>query len=219
MKNLYIYNIKYFNFIFYFNFIKYFNFIFYFFKKNIVFNKINSKLILLNIDLKKNYFKKNYILGYFNLLFFKTTQSIKMNVQILNYNNYKNLINILYNFNIQRFNYLVFDKNSYLHNLYINIFSLKNLLIFKKYFYVDPKYFTHKNFIYFYNQFLIDNNIYLIIIFNIKNILNFSNILENFNIVWFIFNDKFVFFKNSYNLFVEINFFSYYLYILLFNQI
>jgi len=116
-------------------------------------------------------------------------------------------------------NYLIFDNNKYLHNLYINMFSFKKLLIYKNYFYINPKYFTHKNFIYFYNQFLIDNNIYMLIIFNLKTILNFSHILENFNVVLYYFNDNFNFFENNYNLYIKNNHFNNYMLILLFNQI
>ena len=137
-----------------------------------------------------------------------------------NFVNYKNLINIIYNFNLKNLNYLIFDNNNkYLHNLYTNMYSFKKLLIYKNYFYLNPNYFTHKNFIYFYNQFLIDNNIYMVIIFDLKTILNFSHILENFNIILFTFNNKFNFFENNYNLFINKNFYQNYLCLLMFNQI
>ena len=126
----------------------------------------------------------------------------------------------LYNFNLKKLNYLVFDNNNkYLHNLYLNMYSFKKLLIYKNYFYLNLKYFTHKNFIYFYNQFLIDNNIYMIVIFNLKNILNFSHILENFNIVLFTFNSEFNMFEKNYNLVIANTFYTKYLYLLVFNQI
>ena len=99
------------------------------------------------------------------------------------------------------------------------MYSLKKLLIYNNYFYINPKYFTHKNFIYFYNQFLINNNIFMIIIFDIKNILNFSHILESFNIILFTFNKNFDFLPSNYNLITNNTFYSTYLYILLFNQI
>jgi hypothetical protein len=219
INNIYFYNFKYFNFIFYFNILKYFNFIFYF---NIL--KFNNYKIQLKLADKSNknvykFFKKNYLLNYFNLFFLNSIN--KNNVRFFKTNtiNYKNLINIIYNFNIKKLNYLIFDNNKYLHNLYVNMYSLKKLLIYKNYFYINPKYFTHKNFIYFYNQFLIDNNINMIIIFDLKNILNFSHILENSDIILFTFNDKFNFYENNYNLLIKNSFYNMYLYILLFNQI
>jgi hypothetical protein len=165
-----------------------------------------------------NFKKTNYIFNYFNLIILK---SINHNFKFFknNYINFKNLINIIYNFNLNKLNYLIFDNNKYLHNLYVNMFSLKKLLIYKNYFFINPKYFTHKNFIYFYNQFLIDNNIYMLIIFDLKNILNFSHILDHFNLVLFTFNKKFTFFENNYNLFFEKNFLNIYLFILVFNQV
>jgi hypothetical protein len=219
MNNIYFYNFKYFNFIFYFNILKYFNFIFYF---NILkFNNYKLQLKLTNNSFNniKIIFKKNYILNYFNLFFLNNINKNNLNFFKNNFVNYKNLINIVYNFNIKKLNYLIFDDNKYLHNLYINMYSLKKLLIYKNYFYINSKYFTHKNFIYFYNQFLIDNNIFMIIIFDLKNILNFSHILENSDIILFTFNNKFNFFSNNYNLLIKNSFYEVYLYILLFNQI
>jgi hypothetical protein len=218
INNIYFYNFKHFNFIFYFNILKYFNFIFYF---NILkFNnyKIQLKLISNSSSfLKIN--KKNYIFNYFNLFFLSNFNKNNFKFFKNNYINYKNLVNIIYNFNIKKLNYLIFDNNKYLHNLYVNMFSLKKLLIYKNYFYINPKYFTHKNFIYFYNQFLIDNKIYMLIIFDLKSILNFSHILEHSNIILFTFNNKFNFLENNYNLLLNINNFNTYMYILLFNQV
>lgn len=221
MKNIYFYNFKYFNFVFYFNLIKYFNLVFYFnlFSSNVL--KFNLVLMNINVKFVKKNFSKNYIFNYFNLFFFKVLDehSNFNKFSNLNFVNYKNLINILYNFNISKLNYLIFDNNKYLHNLYLNMYSLRKLLIYQNYFYTDPKYFTHKNFIYFYNQFLIDNKIYLVIIFNISYILNFSHVLENLNIILFTFTGRFCFINNNYNIHKKINFFNLYLYILLFNQI
>lgn len=219
INNIYFYNFKYFNFIFYFNVLKYFNFIFYF---NILkFNNYKIQLKLTDNSSKNTLklFKKNYLLNYFNLFFLNSFNENKLKFFKNNLINYKNLINIIYNFNIKKLNYLIFDNNKYLHNLYVNMYSFKKLLIYKNYFYINPKYFTHKNFIYFYNQFLTDNNINMIIIFDLKNILNFSHILENSEIILFTFNDKFNFFENSYNLLMKNSFYDNYLYILLFNQI
>ena len=219
INNIYFYNIKHFNLIFYFNILKYFNLIFYF---NIL--KFNNYKIHLKLNLNSNtqslkLKKKNYIINYFNLFFLNNFN--KNNLKFFNNNsvNYKNLINILYNFNVKKLNYLIFDNNKYLHNLYVNMFSFKKLLIYKNYFYINPKYFTHKNFIYFYNQFLIDNNIYMLVIFNLKTVLNFSHILESFNIILYYFSDNFNFFENSYNLSISNNYFNNYMFILLFNQI
>jgi len=214
-----MYNIKYFNFIFYFNILKYFNFIFYF---NILkFNnyKIQFKLNSSKIKFQNNKVKNNYIFSYFNLFFMSNFKKINFNYVNSNIINYKNLINIIYNFNIKKLNYLVFDNNKYLYNLYVNMYSFKKLLIYKNYFYINPKYFTHKNFIYFYNQFLVDNNIFMIFIFNLKNILNFSHILENLNIVLFVFEKNFNFVQNNYNLITNFSFYEIYLKILLLNQI
>jgi len=220
MNRLYLYNIKYFNFIFYFNLLKYFNFIFYFnlfnFNKKKFYVNLNKILLNNNIKIRRN----NNIFNYFNLIFFKNSNSsVNDNYIKINFINFKNLTNIIYNFNTNNLNYLVFDNSKYLHNLYVNMFSLKSLIIFRRYFYINPKHFTHKNFIYFYNQFLINNNIYLIIIFNLKNILNFSHILEAFNVSLFTFSEKFIFLKNSYNIFLKLNFNRIYLCILLFNQL
>ena len=99
------------------------------------------------------------------------------------------------------------------------MYSFKKLLIYKNYFYLNPKYFTHKNFIYFYNQFLIDNKIFMIILFDLKNILNFSDILCFSNIVLFTFNKSFNFYENNYNLVIKNNNYYSYMFILLFNQI
>jgi len=165
------------------------------------------------------FFNKNYLLNYFNLFFLDTLNKNNFKFFKNNLINYKNLLNIIYNFNIKKLNYLIFDNNKYVHNLYINMYSLKKLLIYKNYFYINSKYFTHKNFIYFYNQFLLDNNIYMIIIFDLKNILNFSHILENSDVILFTFNNKFNFFENNYNLLLKNSFYNIYLYILLFNQI
>jgi len=210
---------KYFNFIFYFNVLKYFNFIFYFniFKKS----NFEMKLILkkINFKSKKIFNNNNYINMYFNLFFVQNVKKYNFILHNSDYVNYKNLINIIYNFNIKKLNYLIFDNSRYLHNLYVNMYSLKDLLIYKNYFYTNPNHFTHKNFIYFYNQFLINKKIFMIIIFNLKYILNFSHILESLDIVLFTFNNKFSFLNLNYNLFIDVNFYKIYLYILLFNQI
>jgi hypothetical protein len=99
------------------------------------------------------------------------------------------------------------------------MYSLKKLLIYRNYFYVNPKHFTHKNFIYFYNQFLIDNNINMIIVFDLKNILNFSHVIDSSYIILFTFSNYFNFFENNYNILIKNSFYETYLYILLFNQI
>ena len=199
--------------------LKHFNYFFYF--NTLKFNNYKFQLKLNNYSNKTFYkiFKKNYILNYFNLFFIKKFNKSHVKYINSNFNNFKNLINIVYNFNIKNLNYLIFDNNKYLHNLYVNMYSFKKLLIYKNYFYINPKYFTHKNFIYFYNQFLIDNKIFMIVVFNLKNILNFSHILESFNIILFTFNDKLNFLENNYNIVSKNTFFDSYLYILLFNQI
>jgi hypothetical protein len=219
VNNKILYNIQYFNFILFFNILKYFNLVFYFgfLKNNNLSVKLNFKKSVFNS--KNKLFRKNYILNFFNLLFLKKIKKNELLEFNKNYANYKNLINIVYNFNIKKLNYLVFDNNKYLNNLYINMYSFKNLLIYKSYFYINPSYFTHKNFIYFYNQFLVDNNVFLIIIFNLKNVLNFSHVLENLNIILFTFNNKFNFIDSNYNLLTNIDFYKIYLYILLLNQI
>ena len=207
INNIFFYNFKYFNFIFYFNILKFVNY------------KLQLKLSNNGDKSVYKFFNKNYLLNYFNLFFLDTLNKNNFKFFKNNLINYKNLLNIIYNFNIKKLNYLIFDNNKYVHNLYINMYSLKKLLIYKNYFYINSKYFTHKNFIYFYNQFLLDNNIYMIIIFDLKNILNFSHILENSDVILFTFNNKFNFFENNYNLLLKNSFYNIYLYILLFNQI
>jgi hypothetical protein len=220
MKNIYFSNFK-FLYFFYFSIFKN-HFLFCNLKKNLTFIKnfnIKKNLTFIkNFNIKKN-FNKNYFFFYFNNIFTKTSNLHEKSFYNFNYLNYKNLINILYNFNINNFKYLIFDNNSYLHNLYTNLYNFKNLLIYKNYFYINPKYFTHKNFTYLYNQFLIDNKIYLLIIFNIKNILNFSHILEKSNIILFIFNKKFFFLNNNYNIFKNLNNYTNYFFIILFNHL
>ena len=101
--------------------------------------------------------------------------------------------------------------------MYLNIYSFKNLYIYKNYFFLSNKYFTHKNFIYFYNQFLIDNKINVLFVFDLKIFVNFSHNLEQLDIILFTFNNNFDFFKNNYNISINLNFFSTFYYILLFN--
>lgn len=136
--------------------------------------KFNKSLNFFNTPFKKESFifyknfnfkcKNNFIFKYFKyfnkLLFFKNN-SIRLNQinyygSINNYkfyyfNNYnyffyKKLINLIFDINKQNNNFIILDKSyKNVFPLFNYLFNYKNIIIYKKYFFINPKSFTFNN--------------------------------------------------------------------------
>lgn len=163
--------------------------------KNIIFNKKLEKLKI-DFTLKNNLLLK-YV-KYFNKLVFYRNINIKNNqlnyyntfnkknsYYLNNYNNFyfKKFINLLFFLNSSGYNFLVLDK-SYKNvlPLYNYIFNFKNLLLYKKYFFIDTKFFTYNNWHTYYSAFLQKFNIVFLIIFDFFHFNKFFKILKNINL-------------------------------------
>ena len=190
-KNIIFYNFNHFNFYFNFLFFKNFNLLFFFYFKPIFFykksdtlkkvfyNNINKKIILnfLNYfifyNLHKGFFGK-----ILNLNKFRTNQ------YNFYYNSFKKITNVIYNLYILKKNFLLFDNHySDIYSLYYNMYTYKSMMQYSHYFFINSYYFTHKNWLYFYKQFCIDNNVLLIFIFNYNEYVNYMSDFKAINIL------------------------------------
>jgi hypothetical protein len=116
----------------------------------------NKKLSFLN----KNIFILKY-LKYFNKIIFFKNNSIRLNQLDYygHYNNYnfyyfnnynfvfyKKLINLLFQINQENKNFIILDKTyKNIFPLYNYVFNLKNITMYKKYFFVSSNFFTFNN--------------------------------------------------------------------------
>jgi hypothetical protein len=189
---------------FYFNYflIKNYNLLFYYFLFNN--NNINNKKLLLNKTVnfsKKNFKYKNYFFLYLTkyINFFLVKEVYYQHNSFINSmrlgNNvyfsfntfflkfFKSFYNMFYYLVFNNYNYLILDcEYKFVFPLYNYIFEKKDLVIYKDFFFLKPKVFTYKQWLYFYSHFLKTHNVSLLIIFDYLYYFNYLSDLNKIDI-------------------------------------
>lgn len=133
-----------------------------------------NKIILQNINYNLNKILiKNYKIDS-NSFFFKKKHYFNINSIFFNFNKNVFFSNFFYNYCYNKKNFIILDTDFSLNfPLYRQMYGLKFLNVYKNFFFINPKNFILKNWLFFFIKFCHFNNINLLFIFDYAHYANF----------------------------------------------